>query len=320
MSAIGSRGRLARPLPEPVEFALAYVALATLPLLDVVAPELAFHVGSALPRSVTGAVILTRAWFWVLGGMVLVGLVYAVARGCPLRLRPPARSDWKPLVVVALGPVLVAVGLAVVVHGLLGTTVATVTSNAAIPTLTPGFLWWNVLVPGLLVGIAYAVLFQGALQEHWRGVLGPREATLAIAALAGLYHWYVDPMWRLARSNALLLVALVFVVGTAVSAVELSRLEDADSFRAILAPTPLVALALAGVLGFTVVVDVLSGATTLGELLLAAAWLGVFGVAAWEYERTRSLWIPTISVALFQIALLGLPHLEAILGLAPGFA
>lgn len=302
--------------PEATEFGLAYLLLATLPLLDFLAPRLAFHAGNAVPSGLPGAIFVNRSWFWVVTAMVVLGLAAARIRGVDIPFGRPADGAGRVVSIAVLGPTLVAGGLAVVVHVPLGSSVAEAGSLAAIPDLSPGFLLRNAVVPGLLVGLGYGILFYGAIQERLRAVVGTADAVLGTTVLAGFYHWLVDPVWTLARSNLLLLVALVFVVGTALATVELSRLDGDASLRTALSPTRLVALVLAGFLAFTVLVDLLSGATTPDELVLAAGWFGVLGLGAWCFERARSVWVPVVAVAVFQTTLLALPFFEATFQLA----
>ncbi|WP_135661905.1 hypothetical protein [Halorhabdus rudnickae] len=296
-----------------IEFSATFVVLAMFPLLDLIAPEIAALVGGPVPNDLPGERLLWRSWFWVAVEMVVVGVVYAAVRDRPVHATLPSRDDLNAVSVAVVGPLLAAVGYFLVVHAI-GTSVADAGSWAAIPDLSAGFLWWNAVVPGALVALGYGILFYGAIWGGLRKTLGSREALLGVTALAGLYHWFVDPMWRLARSNALLVIALVFVVGTTLAVVELSRMRDAVSVRDALTPTNAVALVFAAFLSFTVAVDVLSGATTAGELLTAAVWFIVFAIAAWGRERTQSVWIPTLTVALFQLTILALPHFEATVG------
>jgi len=303
---------------EVFEFGVAFVVLATMPLLDLVASEIAFYAQNLVPSWLPGpsqGTVVGRSWFWLAVGMIVVGSGYAGVRGRYLRTEP-TRMDLDAVSAAIVGPLLVAAGYLLVVHAI-GTSVAEAGSWAAIPDLSAGFLWWNAVVPGVLVGLGYGILFYGAIWSGLRETLGPREALLAVTALAGLYHWFVDPIWRLARSNGHLVVALVFVVGTALAVVELSRMRDAVSIRDAVSPTSAVALVFAAFLSFTVAVDVLSGATTAGELLTAGTWFVVFAIAAWGHERTRSVWIPVLTIALFQIVLMVFPYLEAAAGLVP---
>ncbi|WP_136688056.1 hypothetical protein [Halorhabdus amylolytica] len=302
---------------EVIEFGVTFVVLATMPLLDLIAPEIAFHAQNLVPSWLPGpsqGTVVGRSWFWLAVGMVVVGAGYAAVDDLPIRITLPGRDDVGTASVAVVGPLLVAAGYFLVVQAI-GTSVADAGSWAAIPDLSLGFLWWNAVVPGTLVGLGYGVLFYGAIWGGLRETFESREVWLAITALAGLYHWFVDPIWRLARSNALLVIALVFVVGTTLAVVELSRMRDAVSIRDAVSPTSAVALVFAIFLSFTVAVDVLSGATTAGELLTAGTWFVVFAIAAWGHERTRSVWIPVVTIALFQMTILVFPHLEATAGL-----
>jgi len=299
---------------DAVEFGLTYLVLATFPVLDLILPGFAANADRLAPDWIPGGVFLSRPWFWVVLAMFAVGVGYAAVRRLRVPLGLPGRDGLDAVGVTAVAPLLIAAGYFLATHAL-GTSVAAVGSIAAIPNPDPGFFWWNAVLPGVLVGLGYGVLFYGAILGGFREAFDPVEALLAVVTLAWLYHWFVDPVWRLARSNVLLTVALVFVVGTTFAVVELSRTDSDGTLRGALTPTRTVAIALAAFLAFTVAVDVLSGATTPGDLLLTAAWLAVFAVAARVRERARSIWPPTLTIALFQIALLALPSLEVTAGL-----
>lgn len=307
--------RLRRPRPDAVTFGLVYLALAALPILDEVAPELASASSTVLPASAPGAVLPARAWFWVVIGMVAVGLVFAGLGSRTLPVGLPRRDAARVVGLAVVGPLLAWTVVLVAVHGATGTSVTRIAQLVYVPALTPGFVWGNAVVPGLLTGLGYGVLFNGAIQEHLRKRFTPREAVVALTVVAGLYRWIVDPVWTFARSNALLLVALVFIVGSGYAAVELSRMRDDQSLTAALTPTRVAVFALGGFMAFTLAVDVLSGATEPGDLLVAAAWFAVFAIAASLHERARSIWVPTLAVAVFQIAVLLTPLLEGALGL-----
>lgn len=306
--------RAVRRHHEAIEFAAVYVALAVFPLVDVVAPRIAFHVGSLTPDGLPGGVLLGRSWVWLVVSMVVVGVGYATIRGLRVPTGLPDRDDAGAVAVCTLSPLLVVAGYVLGTHAI-DTSVAAVESTAAFPSPGIGFLWWNVVVPGILIGVGYGVLFYGAILGGLAGTLTARESLFAITTLAGLYHWLVDPIFRLARSNALLEVALVLVVGTGLAVVGLVRMDGAASVRDALTPTRVVALALAAVLAFGVAVDVISGATTVGDLLAVTGWVVVFAIAAWGRHRTRTVWVPTATIAVFQVAVLGVPYLEASLGL-----
>lgn len=295
-------------------FVAAYLALALLPLVDIVAPDLAFRVDS-----VVGGVplldLLGRQWAWIVLAMVVLGGGYASLRRVRLAAGLP-RRDASPMVAGAVLTGLLIVGvLLVVVNVVLGQSLSDVADVGYRPALPVGFVWWNVVVPGLLGGIAYGVLFTGAIQSDLRRHVGARLTVLAIATVAGLYHWLVDPLTTLARSNLLLVAALVPLVGTGYAVVSLAQLEDDTSLRAALTPSRVLALVLAGIMGFLLAVDVLSGHLTMAELSLAAAWVAVFGLAAAARERADSLWAGALVVSVCWLAIWLSPYLEAALGL-----
>lgn len=301
--------------PDATTFATIYLALGTLPLVAIVAPELAFHVSNVVPRGVPGRVFLRRAWFWVTVTMVLVGVAYARLRDGELPTGLPEHRTFAAVAVALGAPLAVATALTLVVEGLLGTAIEDAAHIVYIPRAPPSFFLRNAVAPGVIIGVAYGVLFYGAIQDHLRERFGPTVAVSAVATLAGLYHWFVDPVATTGRSSLLPLVVLVLVVATGYATVLLSRIADAPSLTAALNPARIAVFALAGLLAFGVAVDLLSGATTAAELLVAVAWFAALTLAAELQERTRSLWIPTATVAAFQTAYLLTPYLGPAIGL-----
>lgn len=305
---------LARRHPDAVTFAAVYLALATLPLVAQIAPELAFRVSTVAPNDIPGAVFLGRTWFWIVLGMVAVGILYTRLHSGEL---PAGVRRVRIAGIALLAPLCVVAALALAVNALSGSSVTEAGSLAYVPEPSAAFLFRNAAVPGAIIGLGYGVLFHGAIQGQLRDRFGPGEAAAAVTALSGLYRWLVDPAATLARSNALRLAVLALVVATGYATVLLFRIADEPSLSAALTPARIVVLGLPGFLAFGVTVDVLSGATTAAELLVAAAWFAAFGVAAWAYERARSVWHPSLAVAAFQTAFLSAPYVESAAGLAP---
>lgn len=302
--------------PAVLAFVGVFATLALLPLFDVVALEVAFYVAGLVPRSVPGGTILGRQWFWVVVATVAVGVGYRLLRGMRLQRSLP-RTAPGPTLAFAVGGPLLCYGILVgIVHATTNTSVTAIAHLAYAPVVSAGFIWWNAVLPGLLIGLAYGVLFFGAIQAHLRERLEPVEAVLAVTLVAGGYHWLVDPIVVSARSNLLRLIPLALVVGTGFAGVALWRMRGATTLSAALSPARILAVGLAAILTFGLAVDVISGTITAGELLLAAAWFGVLGVAAAGFERTRSTLIPAVAVALFQVSLLVTPAIEAGLGIA----
>lgn len=293
-----------------------FAALALLPLFNVVALEVAFYVAQLVPRSVPGATIVGRGWFWIVVATIAVGLGYGMLHDVDLRLSPPRGTPGRTLAFALGGPLLCYGVLFGIVHVATATSLTAVAQLAYAPVVSVGFIWWNAVLPGLLIGLAYGVLFFGAVQAHLRERVDPGEAVLAVTVVAGGYHWLVDPIVVAVRSNLLRLIPLALIVATGFAGVALWRMQGAATLTDALSPARVVAIGLAAVLAFGLAVDVISGTLTPDELLLAAAWFGVFAIAAVGYERTRSTLVPTTSVAVFQIALLVTPALEAGLGIA----
>lgn len=288
--------------------------LALFPIVDLLVPEVAFRIEQLAPDGLPGGVLLGRPWFWVVLAMVVVAVGYARLRDLPIRVSLPGRGDLDTVAVAMGGTLLVAGVLLLALHAV-GSSVAAAASVAGFPNPSPGFLFLNAVVPGVLVGLGYGFLFYGAILEGLTSTLRSRSAFVAIVALAGLYHWLVDPVWQLPLTNFHLLFALVFVVGTSLAIVELSRMDPGARLRDVLTPVRVGAIVLAAGLSFVVAVDVLSGATSAGELLLAGGWFVVFGLGAWVRVRSGSVVLPALAIAVFQVVLLAAPSLELTWGL-----
>jgi hypothetical protein len=296
--------------------ASVFVSLALLPLLDSIAPRLAHTIGGPITRSLPGTYVVGRSWFWVLLGMVVVGMSYHAIRTGSFPLGRPRGNLRLAVSLAVLAPLGVLASLVVLVGVGLGASVATAADAAAIP-LSPVIAYRTALI-GLCVGLGYGVLVHGALHAHVRERVGPGAAVAATTVLAGLYHWQVDPMTTLSRSVAHSLVGIVLIVGTGATVAVLSRHRRHQPPATTLSPGHLVVFALAGLLAFGLLVDLLSGATSPAELLVASAWLVVFGVAARVREQTESIWPAVVGIGLFQIGMLLLPTTEIALGLVPG--
>ncbi len=292
-------------------FGAVFLALLAVLGVYVLSEHLVVAAGGLL-APLPGPDLLRRRWVWVALGMVAVGLGFAAVDDGAVAARPSPG----PLGVVGAafgGVVLVYAGVFVTVEVGLGRSLATTAHVATIPHPSLAIVWWNAVVPGLLVGLAYGWCFYRGFQGALRSAIDPRSALVGVTVLAGLYHWLVDPLATSAASLTGLVLVLCLVVASGYLAADLRSLGTDADLATLLSPTRIVALAMAAFLGVGVLVDVLAGSTTPAELALSLAWILVFAIAATAYERTRSALGPILLVAVFQAGLLLAPALAAAL-------
>lgn len=306
--------RLPHRHPDLAAFAPVYLALAVLPPFGEIAGPIGWQARNAVPRGLPGQYVVGRGWFWIAVATIAVGVAYAFLRGDGIRADSPDRRQLDAVAVAVLVPAGIFTALLIGIDVVLGASLADAASIAYVPA-TPTVLA-RTAVAGLLIGLGYAVLFQGGVQDALRRQYGPAVAVSAVTVLAGLYHWLLDPTLATHRWTPTVFVVLALVVATSYTTVLLARIADEPSLAAALTPHRIAAFALAAVLGVGLGIDVLNGVTTVAELLLAAAWIAVVGVAAWAYEETRSVLVPALTVAVFQITVMLAPNAELALGLA----
>lgn len=306
--------RLLRRHPDLAAFAPIYLALAVLPPFDEIAGLIGWQARNAAPQGFPGQYVVGRGWFWVAVATVAVGLAYASLRGDGIRADSPDRRQLDAVAVAVLVPAGIFTALLIGVDVVFGASLAEAASIAYVPATSA--ILTRTSFAGILIGLGYAILFQGGVQDALRRQYGSTVAVSAVTVLAGLYHWLIDPIVSTRRWTPTVFVVLALVVATSYATVLLARIADEPSLAAALTPRRVVVFALAAVLGVGLAVDVINGVTTVPELLLAAAWVAVVGVAAWAYEETRSVLVPALAVAVFQIAVMLAPNVELALGLA----
>lgn len=277
-----------RARPFAVEFGLVTAVLIGLSLwrhlVGVVRPT------ASLPGGVVGS--LVSGGLLLLGVLVITG-AYATVRDVDPGLTLPAASDWPAVALAVLAPPgLVALTKLVGVATGVPYNALTKTAVAADPPLRP-----VVFVAGLtlLVGVPVLaavcqVLVQGSVERIVDG-----DAAVVLTTLATGFVM-VDTTGRLATvpDRGKLAGAVVFVLLLGVALVVDARV-DRDWLR-WLAAVPVVAFAALVVVAGVASVDSVAGG------LFAATQLATLGVAAYAYDRTRSLPVPALAYATYLLA------------------
>jgi len=310
MSSDSSRpGAVADRPPDVVPFLRVYAALLVVLLADALAPTVAGGVADAVPASTPGWSLVAQPWPWTAFGTLLLGVGYARRFGADPSVVGRPAVGARVLALATLGPLGIAATLAGAVAVLFdaGAAAAGPVPIAIDPPLAE--LPWLVGVPVLIVGVSHAVLFFGAIQPHLRDHHGPDAAVLAAGILAGLFHWFVDPIGTVRPSLALTAGFAGLVTATTYATVLLVRAWDADSLAGVRSPAGVVALGATSLLATGVLVEVFAGGTTGPELLAALAWLATTVVAARVRETSASLGLAALTVVVFAAAFRLWPYL-----------
>lgn len=249
-------------------------------------------------------------------GLGLGSVAYARYRGLDLGRSLPRRSARTTAVGVVLAPAVLTVVTAVVGNTLFGVTLSATTQRWIGPEASVDVLLVTVGVPAAFVGLGYGLLFCVIPYERARELVAPEHAVAVSAALVGFF-WLlpIDALVALRPTVGgvvELVLSLVFGVAFGAGLGVIYRhtggrsstggLERRHAFVLVVA-----AIGVAGV------------ATELTELTRVAGdllWVVVLGIAVLGYGRTRSVWVPVLSIAVFQVMLGAVVYAESLLGLA----
>jgi len=301
---------------DTVEFGLLYLLLVAVAVFETVAVEWLYDpVAAAISIAPAGEVVAGS----ILGvtGLVAAPLLFVRLYGVAIPTGLPDRGAVTVAIMAVVAPLAILAAMAGVAHVLLQSTISGVTQGWYGSEVSFAFLFQMEILPALLIGIGYALLFNGAVQGTIRERFDARTAIVVATVIAGGYQWF-DPGLHLrpfALLHFLVLTGLIVLLGDAAGL--LVRMRDAnDTLREQLTEPRTVVFVLAGVVVTSMLVNVGMGATALTELLSSLAWIAVFAVAAIGYERTRSIWVPMLSVAVFQIAIGLTQYAEFLYGFA----
>ena len=297
-----------------VGFGLAFAGLVAVGLWASLVGSAAGHVSGWIGGSVEPLILVSGVTS--VAGFVLGSVAYARHRGFEFGLSLPARGTRWTAARVVLAPAVLTAGTALVGNAVFGVTLSSMTGRWISPEVRVGVLLAAVVVPAAFLGLGYGFLFCGVAYERVRELVAPGHAVVVAAALVGFYRLLpVDAAGALPYSlggAVELLLSLTFGVAFGAGLGVLYR-------RAGRSPRALerrhlfvLAVAALGVVGVATDLADLPGAV--GDLL----WVVVLGVAVLGYGRTRSVWVPVLSITVFQVALAGVVYAEALLGLAAG--
>ncbi len=297
-----------------IGFGLAFAGLVAVSLWASLVASAVGHVSGWLGGAVEPLVLVSGVTSVV--GFVLGSVAYARHRGFEFGLSLPRPGTGRIAARVVLAPAALTVGTALVGNALFGVTLSSMTGRWISPEAGAGVLLAAVVLPAAFLGLGYGFLFCGVAYERVRELVVPEHAVVVAAALVGFFRLLpVDATRALPYSlggAVELLLSLTFGVAFGAGLGVLYR-------RAGRSPTTLerrhlfvLAVAALGVVGVATDLADLPGAV--GDLL----WVVVLGVAVLGYGRTRSVWVPVLSITVFQVALAGVVYAEALFELAAG--
>lgn len=304
-----SRGQV--PL---AEYGRLYLLLFCVTILSLTASE-APMVLAAVSGTTATATVVSPAF--TLLGTVLLAFVYVTTRDLDVALGGPSGRPDASLAVVVLAPVgvvalagLATLALDTSVQSLLGGSVYV----GARPTLDG--LVWNALVPSVLTGVGFGVLFIGVVQTALREHVTPAGGVAVVTVLGALYASAAGS--TLAGYVGSLVVA--FAVGTA-AVVALGAAVGAGWQAADVTPDR--SLAVAGVAGVGVVAAV-TGLWYLLATVPGRSFVGgpvglavAFAAAAVAHERWRSAPLSVLVVVAYLAAVDVAVYLQALAGVGP---
>jgi hypothetical protein len=249
-------------------------------------------------------------------GLALGAIAYARHRGIELALSLPDRGTWLTAIGVVLAPAVLAVGVAIVSNAAFGVTLSAINQQWMSADISAGLFVLTVVLPAAFVGVGYGFLFCGLVCERVEDVLGQIDAVVVAASLVGFF-WLlpVDPVQALrldVGSGVELLASIVFGVAFAMALGVARRHLRRESGFGWLEPRHAIVLAVA-------VIGIAGVATELTELPRAVGdllWIVVLGVAMLGYQRTRSVWVSVLSIAVFSVTTSAVIYVESFLGMA----
>lgn len=170
------------------------------------------------------------------------------------------------------------------------------------PQVTAASLFWQVVYPGVLVGVGMGILYHGAVQAALRAYGGPAGAVAAVPALIGGTAWASAELLRGAGAAATIASAAAVVGLSLVAALVAasagrwllgSRSVEDDRTALIAATTGVLLVLLPAIAAMPVRGYPVEFLASIGGFALVAA------VAAVGYERGRSIWLPGLAFGVY---------------------
>ena len=274
--------------------------------------------GFALPVQIR--VFVLPAFLTNIVGIGLGALVYARVRNVDIPWNLPARGR-----LYITTTTLLAVPVLVMITALVGrvafeTPVSSLINLRYNPQVRLSDLVFSSFVPSILAGVGYGLAFYGVVHQRVREATTPRHALVLTPLLVGLFWEARGGVRHVFQWDSPLpdtVRVLLMLVATVAFASSLGLLYR-GAFRApvkhLLRARYVPVLAF-GLFGAAIL---LMSITDFPTALTDVVRLVVFGVAAYGYERTRSIWVPILVVAAFLATLDVASYLEMVAGVAAG--
>lgn len=287
--------RLYRENPLAVELGLLSAVIVVTTLWQSVVVRAYAPVSNAVPAWLDSPLVLGPLLASVFGTAV-VALVYVRVRGVPVSFRIPVHEHLPVVALAAVLPVLL-VGQALVVGDLVGVTARSMTKSSWGTPVGLETLVRRIVVPAVLSAFGLSLLIFGAVQGTLRDLTDPEHAVALTTLVAVLFRLFGRPPVRDVPTLVVSLFAAAALVAVGYSAGLVYAGATRGTLREVVAANaPALAV---GTLGALALLGDVGGLSSAAYLCL---WVGVFGLAAHVAERTRSVWVPMVAVAAFEIA------------------
>lgn len=245
----------------------------------------------------------------LLQGVIAMGvlaLVYARVRGINIQTGFSGRDIYFLAVIVALVSALAGIGW-VIAYTAIGNTGIIISVGGVFgprfsgPQLSAGVVIWSIVLPGVFFGGGMGLLYNGVIQEGLRGYMAPASAVAAVTALIGVSFlnfetgWSTDVVATVATTTIVVLLSLLAAFLAVQATRILSQVFDIE--------LPLIVGASIGVflLMFPLLRMSMVQPSPARFVLAGGSLTVVAAIAAIGYERSRSVWVPTLAFALFRI-------------------
>ncbi len=306
--------RLYRRNPEAIEFGFLLALLVATTLWQSAVVRAYGLLLAAVPVGPDAPLLIGAFLGYVLGAGV-TAVAYAHVRGVEIPRGLPARGTFSSVVLAVLAPpVLVA---AVVLAGdAAGVTARAMTQSSYGAAVGVPFFVRTAVVPAVLAGVGLALLFHGAVQGTLRELVAPDHAAALTALVAALFFLFDAPSVRDPATLFVLLLGGATLVAVGYGLGLAYRGATRGSVRAAFEGRGGVAVAAVATLG---VVTLLTGIDGLPDAVHLCLRVAVVGVGAHAYERTRSLWVPALALAAFELSMRLAVYVESVPG-AVGFS
>lgn len=289
----GTSSSLRSDHPVAVELGIITALLVGVSLWRELVRE-ALNVVTGTPLVVGGTVsgALVSGGVFLLGLIVLTG-TYATYRDIDIGLRLPSRDDATPAGIAVLAPS-VSVGVTKLTGAVTGVPYnsLTKTSVAADPPVVPVLLIAGL---GSIVGVpVLVVICQVLIQGSFEQVVGANAATVLTTVMTGFVMVSDTGGLAIVPEFGKLAGVVVFTLSLGVAVATNERI-DSRHLRYFGAAPVLLVIAL-------VVLSGIAGIATVAGGLYAATQLIVLGVAAYTYNETESLFVPTLAYTSLLLA------------------